>query len=131
LRQLRSSILTGAYLTQRLYVPKQLWQQGSVKLIHIETKVRMLDLLLSGLEGIERLGDLLLLDTHANIRPGNASSRVDSANRLAKELESFEGMLDGVQSTLSKKLGYIEAPGGKKGGQVGTGYRDCRLSQIS
>jgi uncharacterized protein Yka (UPF0111/DUF47 family) len=99
-----------------LYIPKQLWQQGSVKLIHIETKVRMMDLLLNGLEGIERLGDGLLADS--TIKAANRNSRIDAANRLSKELESFEGMLDGIQSTLSKKLGYIEAPGGKKSGQV-------------
>ena len=114
MRQIRASILSGAYLTPRLYIPKQLWSQSSMKLIHTETKVRMLDLLLNGLEAIERSGDVLLMD--GQIKAGNTGSKIDAANRLMRELESFESMLDGVQSTLAKKLPYIEQPNGKKGG---------------
>lgn len=116
MRQIRTSILSGAYLTPRLYIPKQLWGQPSMKLVHTETKVRMLDLLLNGLESIGRAGDVLLLD--GQIKAGNTGSKIDAANRLMRELESFEGMLDGVQSTLAKKLTYVEQPNGKKGGGV-------------
>lgn len=117
MRQMRASIMSGAYLTPRLYIPKQLWSQSSIKLVHTETKVRMLDLLLNGLESIERTaGDILLID--GNIKAGNVGSKIDAANRLMRELESFDGMLDGVQSTLAKKLPYIEQPNGKKGGGV-------------
>lgn len=116
MRQVRASILSGAYLTPRLYIPKSLWSQSSMKLVHTETKVRMLDLLLNGLESIERAGDVLLLD--GQIKAGNTGSKLDAANRLMRELESFEGMLEGVQSTLAKKLPYVEQPNGKKGGGV-------------
>ncbi|KAL8291643.1 hypothetical protein RQP46_001901 [Phenoliferia psychrophenolica] len=38
MRQILLSIETGAYVTPRLYVPKQMWSQTGVKLVAVETK---------------------------------------------------------------------------------------------
>lgn len=127
MRQLRETMQTGGYLTPRLYIPRQLWTQVGIKLLHTETKVRMLDLLLSGLEAIERAGEPVLA---GNINLP-ASAKAEAAQRLLRELGSFEGMMDGVQSTLSKKLGSIEAPGAKKAGQVGVACLEPCISEAS
>ncbi|BGP20769.1 hypothetical protein JCM10213_008908 [Rhodosporidiobolus nylandii] len=110
----------GGYLSEKLFVPAQIWTtQGGAKLVAIETKVRMLDLLCTGLDGVEKAGKgLLLVPTHSL-----SAQRVakDEAARFARELESFEGLAEGIQSTLGKKLGQgvIGAPGGGVGGGVG------------
>lgn len=94
---------TGAYVTPRLYVPPQVWNQSGVKLVAVETKVRMLDLLLSGLDAVNK----------------GSSGWVEGGQghrAFAGELESLEGLMEGIQSTLSKKLGYKTS--GKKTGGV-------------
>jgi hypothetical protein len=115
MRQLRQSIQTGGYITPRLYIPKQLWTQGGIKLLHLETKVRVIDLLLAGLESLEKTGEPLISTTP--IPP--MASRLSASEKLIKELDSFDSLLEEAQSTLSKKLGFIEASGGKKAGHVG------------
>lgn len=112
MRQIVQSIDSGAYVTPRLYVPKQMWAQTGVKLVAVETKVRMLDLLLTGLEGVEKAGEGL-------VRAQGASEGVrakEGAAAFAKELEDLEGLMGGIQSTLAKKLGY--GTSGKKTGGV-------------
>lgn len=104
LRQIQETLEgEGAYLTPRLYLPRQVWSQAGVKLVAIETKVRMLDLLRGGLEVVNRSGE-------AWVR-GHST-----ASTYARELESLDGLMEGIQSTLSKKLGY--GPTGKKTGAV-------------
>ncbi|KAK4046522.1 hypothetical protein OIO90_006534 [Microbotryomycetes sp. JL221] len=90
----------GAYVTPRLYVPRRIWSQTGVKLTAIETKVRMLDLLATGLESVR--------DAAVRWQQG----RGDAAT-FSKELESFDGLMDGIQSTVSKKLGLSSS--NKKG----------------
>ncbi|KAK4046005.1 hypothetical protein OIV83_006440 [Microbotryomycetes sp. JL201] len=82
----------GAYVTPRLYVPRQVWLQTGIKLPAIETKVRMLDLLATGLESVR--------DAAIRWQQGRAGAKA-----FLQELESLEGLVDGIQSTLSKKLG--------------------------
>lgn len=112
---LMKSILTstesGSYVTPRLYVPKELWTQHGVKLVALETKVRMLDLLLTGLEAVEKAGEGML-GTHRDDDRGV----IPNGGKFEKELEAFEGLVEGIQSTMAKKLGY--ATSGKKMGAV-------------
>lgn len=103
MRRLRASINQGAYVSAKLYVPKQVWAQAGVKLSAVETKIRMVELLISGLEGVERAGDA----AHFG---GNASG-----TGMKKELDAFDGLLDGIQSTLAKKLGFSDVKGKKNG----------------
>ena len=110
LRQLQLSIQSGGLVTPRLYIPKQMWTQSGIKLMHLETKVRMLNVLLNGLEAIEQSGDALLT--------GSLIVAFDAGTKFSKELDAFESMLEEVQLSLSKKLGFIDAPDGKKSGQV-------------
>ncbi|KAM0788639.1 hypothetical protein ACM66B_006109 [Microbotryomycetes sp. NB124-2] len=82
----------GAYVSPRLYVPRQVWLQTGVKLPALETKVRMLDLLATGLESVR--------EAATRWQHGRAEART-----FLQELDSLEGLVDGIQSTLSKKLG--------------------------
>jgi len=94
----------GGYLSERLFVPAHVWTTSAgTKLVAIETKVRMLDLLSSGLDALDRAGRGMLL-----VPVGSSSAAAaarEEAARFAKELESFEGLAEGIQSTLAKKLG--------------------------
>ncbi|BGP66439.1 hypothetical protein NBRC10512_002495 [Rhodotorula toruloides] len=94
----------GGYLSERLYVPAQVWTtQGGAKLVALETKVRMLELISTGLDALEKAGRGLLLVPTAS-SSAHAAAREEAA-RFARELESFEGLAEGVQTTLNKKLG--------------------------
>lgn len=110
MRQIAASIETGGYITPRLYIPKSLWSQSGVKLVAIETKVRTLDILLTGMEGLEKFDDFLLSPQS----PLDVSGAKEYVSRFVKELDSFEGLMDGIQSTLSKKLGYSPSALGNK-----------------
>ncbi len=108
--QLSKSMATGAQITERLYVPASLWRQGGVKLLAVETKVRAIEALISALETVERGGEALLLPLGSG-----AGLETSNASRFVKHLEEFEGTMVEVQSTLSKKLAFIEAAGGGAG----------------
>jgi len=82
-------------------------------------------LVLSGLEGVIKTGEPLLV-ARAIDQPSHARTTSD---RLFKELESFNGLLDEIQSTLAKKLGFVEGPKGKKGGQNSFGAWSAKLSR--
>jgi hypothetical protein len=110
MQRLRLSIQQGSYITPRLFASKAIWQAPSTKLTSLDTKIKCIDILLSGLEAIDRAGEVLLV-ARAVDQP--AVSRSTSV-KLLKELETFDSLLNDVQGTLNKKLGFIEAPNGKK-----------------
>ena len=110
MKLLLASIERGAYLTRRLYLPRDLWLQSGSRLLAIESKVRMLDSISSGIDGIDQAGHFLLHPTNMD-QPGlNAIN----ASRFLKLLEDFETLLIEVQNTLAKKLGFLETVAGKK-----------------
>lgn len=108
MRLIAGSIETGGYITPRLYVPKELWSQAGVKLVALETKVRMLDLLYTGLDGFERFDELLLRQN------SDARGTREQAVRMVQELDAFGDLQDMIQTTLFKKLGYSPTAAGKK-----------------
>lgn len=71
-----------------------MWSQPGVKLVAVETKVRMMDVLGTAVEGIEG----------------------GEWGRFERGLEGVEGVLGEVRGTLERKLGY--GLGGKKMGAV-------------
>jgi hypothetical protein len=124
---------TGGYISEKLFLPSAIWRTSpggggaATKLVALETKVRMLDLLSNGLDGIDKAGRGLLL---VPIESQNARAVArQEADRFARELDSFEGLAEGVQSTLAKKLGpgvaVPSAPNGGGGGRKGSAVR-CR-----
>lgn len=109
MNQLSVSIQKGGYVTPRLFVSKSLWSQSGARLTAIESKVRMMELVSSGIDGIEQAGKTLLLTPSG--QPGLAMIQ---AAKFAKGLEELETLLVEVQNTLAKKLDFLKSVTGKK-----------------
>lgn len=94
-----SSTLThpkGGFLTTRLFVPREVWQTRGVKLKAVEDKIANCDLLTAA------LGRLAGVDTY-------------DADAVMEELQSFEEVMERVQTALAKKLGSDVGVGGLAG----------------
>lgn len=111
LLRIKQSILHGDYLTHRLYAPKSIWAQAGIKLTSLESKQRMIEMLLIALDGVDRAGEPLLVPRAVD-HPRYARA---SGERLAHELESFDHVVDHIENGLARKLSLSEGPGVKKG----------------
>ncbi|GAB7360878.1 hypothetical protein MBLNU230_g0864t1 [Neophaeotheca triangularis] len=76
----------GGFLTNRLFVPHEVWKTKGVKLKSIEEKIANCDLLTAA------LGRLAGVDTF-------------DADAVMEELQNFEEVMERVQAALVKKLG--------------------------
>lgn len=76
----------GGYLSNKLFVPRDVWRVKGVKLKNIEDKVANCDFLTAALLKIAKV------DTF-------------DADAVLEEMQSLEGVLEQVQSALSRKLG--------------------------
>lgn len=115
-RALSRSIASSGFITSKLCVPSHAWVQvGTNKLAGLETKVRLIELVANGIDGIEKSGSHLLNPPKG--QPGLAA--VQSAG-FAKQLEDFDALLIEVQNTFSKKLGIVDTVAGRKGSSLGS-----------
>ncbi|WEW57940.1 hypothetical protein PRK78_003407 [Emydomyces testavorans] len=76
----------GAYLTTKLFIPRDVWRVKNVKLKAVEEKVSNCDLLTAALLKVAQV------DTN-------------DADAVLEEMQSLENILDQVQAVWSKKLG--------------------------
>ncbi|OQN99229.1 hypothetical protein B0A48_15078 [Cryoendolithus antarcticus] len=76
----------GGFITQRLFVPREVWQTRGVKIKSMEDKAANCDLLTAA------LGRLANVDTY-------------DADAVMEELQNFEEVMERVQTALVKKLG--------------------------
>lgn len=76
----------GGFLTTRLFVPRQIWMNRSVKFKSVEDKIANCDLLTAA------LGKLSKVDTY-------------DADAVLEELQGFEEVMERVQAALIKRLG--------------------------
>jgi hypothetical protein len=76
----------GGYVTNRLFIPKDVWKARGVKLKNVEDKISNCDFLTAALLKL---------------------ARVDTcdADAVLEEMQSLEGVLEQVQASLSRKLG--------------------------
>ncbi|KAK3305265.1 uncharacterized protein B0T15DRAFT_398128 [Chaetomium strumarium] len=83
----------GGYLSNKLFVPRDVWRVKGVKLRNIEDKIANCDLLTAALQKL---------------------ARVDTcdADAVLEEMQSLEGVLEQVKTTLSRKLGSEVGPQG-------------------
>ncbi|KAF1356508.1 hypothetical protein BDV97DRAFT_365263 [Delphinella strobiligena] len=104
LRCIASTIIhpRGGYLTNRLFVPREVWQTRNVKLKNLDDKIANCDLLTAA------LGKLSTVDTY-------------DADAVLEELQSFEEIMERVQAVMAKKLGQSEV--GVQG--IGLLFRDA------
>ncbi|KAI9248966.1 hypothetical protein EDC94DRAFT_528044 [Helicostylum pulchrum] len=83
---LEKSMLEGAHITQKLYIPKNLWQQPNIKLSSMDVKVSACESLLNEIARLEKW------------------SYLDDLISSTKLLDNFEHSVDHLQTSLSKKL---------------------------
>jgi hypothetical protein len=76
----------GGYLSEKLFIPRDVWRVKNVKLKALEEKISNCDLLTAALLKLAQV------DTY-------------DADAVLEEMQSFEAVLDQVQGLLSKKLG--------------------------
>lgn len=76
----------GGYISTRLFIPRDVWRVKNVKIKNEDDKVSSCDLITAALLKLSRVDTL-------------------DADVVLEELQSFELVLDQVQSTLAKKLG--------------------------
>ncbi|KAJ2900048.1 hypothetical protein MKZ38_002666 [Zalerion maritima] len=77
----------GGYVTNKLFVPRDVWRVKGTKLKNIDEKISQCDYLTAALE---KLGEVDTCD----------------ADAVLEEMQSIEGLLEQVQTALSRKLGH-------------------------
>ncbi|KAI8384139.1 hypothetical protein BD560DRAFT_189582 [Blakeslea trispora] len=83
---LEKSMLEGAHITHRLYIPKNLWLQPNIKLPSMDTKVSACETIANEITRLEKW------------------SHLDDLKSSIKILEQLENSVDQLQTTLAKKL---------------------------
>lgn len=78
----------GGYISARLFVPKDVWLQRGVKIKAVDDKISACDLVSAALAKLTII-----------------QSGEPDLNAIYEEMQSLEGVLDRVQTMLSKKLG--------------------------
>ncbi|KAK0386671.1 hypothetical protein NLU13_6506 [Sarocladium strictum] len=76
----------GGYVSQKLFVPRDVWRVKGVKLKNLEDKVFNCDLLTAALLKLAKVDSL-------------------DADAMLEEMQSLEGVLEQVQANLTRKLG--------------------------
>lgn len=76
----------GGYISTRLFIPRDVWRVKNIKIKNEDDKVSSCDLITAALLKLSRVDTL-------------------DADVVLEEMQSFELVLDQVQSTLAKKLG--------------------------
>lgn len=97
MRSLELSMTVGGHITQRLYVPKNLWYQPNIRLPSLDVKVSVCESTLSALARLE------------------AWHRLEDVKGALSHLSALESCLENAQLSLSRKLGMpkhtkIDAP---------------------
>ncbi|KAK4213202.1 hypothetical protein QBC37DRAFT_473373 [Rhypophila decipiens] len=79
----------GGYLSNKLFVPRDVWRVKGAKLKNVEDKIANCDYLTAALQKLSKV------DTY-------------DADAVLEEMQSLEGVLEQVQAALTKKLGSAE-----------------------
>ncbi|KDQ63840.1 hypothetical protein JAAARDRAFT_29888 [Jaapia argillacea MUCL 33604] len=101
---------SGGYITRRLHVPQEVWSQGGVKLNNIPEKIRVVEVLCSALEDVEKCSAEFFgagnVSTGQGLGIGSVGRKEGEA--WAAKLEEFSGICDHVVANFGKKLGVGE-----------------------
>jgi len=109
MHKLEQTMLTGGFLSKRLYVPRTIWYQSAVRLPAADSKISACQALSAALGRIttqSRNRALNLL-----VEAGGGQEGDVERMTILKELESLEAVAHQVQAKLSKKLSFIHRPG--------------------
>ena len=129
LRLLRNTIISpsGGFLSSRLHIPRAIWSQATVKLVSLDVKVRVIEVLTMSSTSLSRAGQLLLYSEPEN-RGSSGKGRSDlyaCAKDFARILDDTDSLLDEMEKLLSKKLGlkgFTSSVKSKKTSTVGRHY---------
>ncbi|KAI9269253.1 hypothetical protein BDA99DRAFT_346724 [Phascolomyces articulosus] len=83
---IEKSMDQGAYITPRLYIPKNMWNQPNIRLPHVEIKVAACESLMNDLAKLEQW------------------HKLDDLTGSLKVLEILEDAVESLQANLAKKL---------------------------
>ncbi|GAA5816842.1 hypothetical protein MFLAVUS_010376 [Mucor flavus] len=112
---LEKSMLEGAHITQKLYIPKNLWQQPNIKLSSMDVKVSACESLLNEIARLEKW------------------SYLDDLTSSTKLLDNFEHTVDHLQTSLSKKLkreSHVESSSNSSASSINGSYQVKSTSMI-
>jgi hypothetical protein len=110
LRLLRNTIASpsGGFLSARLHIPRAIWSQATVKLVSLDVKVKVIEVLIVISTSLTRSGDGLLAVSppdRLNTPSRNKSQVPNVGKDFARALDDADGLLDEMEKLLSKKLG--------------------------
>lgn len=94
----------GGYLSQKLFIPREVWKVKNVKVKNLEDKIVCCQLLTAALLNLEAVN-------------------VNNAEALLSEMQIFDTVLDQSQANLTKKLGADVGPQ-----SLGLFFRDAAAS---
>lgn len=83
---LEKSMTEGAHITQKLYIPKNLWQQPNIRLSSMDIKAQACESLINDMNKLENW------------------TYLDDLTSSSRLLDHFETSVDHLQMSLSKKL---------------------------
>lgn len=101
---------TGGYITRRLHVPYEVWSQGGVKLNNLAEKVRVVEVLCSALEDVEKCSAEVFGagNVSSGMGLGIGSVGRKEGEAWAAKLDDFSSVCDSVVANFGKKLGVGE-----------------------
>lgn len=113
LRLLRHTIVSpsGGFLSSRLHIPRAIWSQATVKLVSLDVKVRVIEVLILSSSSLSRYGHALIADDPLGHDDGTIKlqrTRTDVPSRakdFVRSLDDTDGLLDEMEKLLNKKLG--------------------------
>ncbi|KAF9989008.1 hypothetical protein BGZ75_007918 [Mortierella antarctica] len=118
MRLLEQTMVSGGFLTKKLFVPRQIWYQKLVRLPAWDFKItacQTMATLLERMTAQAKKGMLILL-----VEPGGGAEGDQNRAVLLKELEAIETTALQLWVKTSKKLSFIHRPGKHPGtGPVG------------
>ncbi|KAG9066306.1 hypothetical protein KI688_001529 [Linnemannia hyalina] len=103
MRRIEQSMLSGGFVTKRMYVPRAIWYQSLVRLPAADSKISACQTLVTILTKMAKINMLVAAG-------GGPEGDVERMTVL-KELDSLETAAHQVQVKLSKKLSFIHRPG--------------------
>ena len=138
LRLLRQTIVSpsGGFLSGRLHIPRAIWSQVTVKLVSLDVKVRVIEVLILSSASLSRHGDALVSDDTLEYDMGHLKlqrTRTDVPSRakdFIRTLDETDGLLDEMEKLLNKKLGLKAYTSSAKGKKMSTVRRLASTIQV-
>ncbi|KAF9956973.1 hypothetical protein BGZ72_002296, partial [Mortierella alpina] len=108
MRLLEQTMVSGGFLTKKLFVPRQIWYQKMVRLPAWDFKITACQTMATMLERMTaqaKKGTLILL-----VEPGGGAEGDQNRAVLLKELDAIETTVLQLWVKMSKKLSFISRP---------------------